>query len=179
MFPAAGDRSGERAALGRQLDAGVAKPLAVAPRLLVDVDRGLQRLAPFAERMQVALAVGAAVDDGLDVVAGPGVARAKGAATAEAGIAAAAEPLEHPEPHAGRHRGVVGPADPFSEGAGHGRSPDGLGRLGEALKEAGCVLLVAQHFHAGIGFGELQPMLQHRGDARDRRGARLDQSLHS
>jgi hypothetical protein len=119
MFPAAGDRSGERAALGRQLDAGVAKPLAVTPRLLVHVDRGLQRLAPLAERMQVALAVGPAIDDGLDVIAGPGIARAKRAAAAQAGIAAAAESFEHPEPHAGRHRGVVGSADPFGDRAGH------------------------------------------------------------
>jgi hypothetical protein len=47
------------------------KPLAIAPRLLVHVGLGLGRLAPFAERMKVALAVGTAVDDGDDVIAGP------------------------------------------------------------------------------------------------------------
>jgi hypothetical protein len=54
-------------------------------------------VVPLAQWVEVALAVGTAVDDGLDV------------------IAAAAEPLKHPEPHAGRHRGVVGSADPFGQ----------------------------------------------------------------
>jgi hypothetical protein len=54
--------------------ANVPEPPAVAPRLLVHISLGLRRLAPFAERMQVALAVRPAVDDGLNVVAGPGVA---------------------------------------------------------------------------------------------------------
>lgn len=39
--------------------------------------------------MQVALAVGVAVDDGLDVIAGPGVAGTERAAAAEIGVAAA------------------------------------------------------------------------------------------
>jgi hypothetical protein len=52
--------------------------------------------------MQVALSVRAAVDDGLDVIAGPGIAGAKRAAAAAGGIAPLAEALEHPEPHARR-----------------------------------------------------------------------------
>ena len=72
--------------------------------------------------------VGAAIDDRLDVVAGPGIARTKRPAAAQARIAPAAEPIEHPEPHAGRHRGVVGPADPFGKGAGHRASPHLIAR---------------------------------------------------
>jgi hypothetical protein len=47
MFPPAGEGSRERAPLRRQLDAGMAEPLAVAPRFLVHV--GLH-LRPFASR---------------------------------------------------------------------------------------------------------------------------------
>jgi hypothetical protein len=40
---------------------------ALAPRLLVDVGLCFRRLEPLAERMQVALAVGAAVDPATDI----------------------------------------------------------------------------------------------------------------
>ena len=63
--------------LRRQFDSGVAEPPPVRSRLLVHVGLSLRRLAPLAQRMQVALAVQAAVDDGLDVIAGPGVAGAE------------------------------------------------------------------------------------------------------
>jgi hypothetical protein len=112
-------------------DAGMPKSLAVAPRLLVQVGLRFQRFAPLAERMQVALAVGAAIDDGSDVVARPGIPRAKRAAAAEAGIAPAAKAFEHAEPHAWRHWCVVGSANPLSERAGHrGSSAHGAGRRG-------------------------------------------------
>jgi hypothetical protein len=70
MFPPARERARQGSSLGLQLDAGVAEPLAVDPRLLVDVGLGLVRLAPFAERMEIALPVRSAVDD---LVTGPGV----------------------------------------------------------------------------------------------------------
>jgi hypothetical protein len=95
----------------------VAKPLMVGPRLLLHVGLGLRRLAPFAERMEVDLPVWSAVNDRVDVVACPGVARAEGASAAENRTAPPVIALEDPEPHAGRHRGVVGQADHL------GRSP--------------------------------------------------------
>jgi hypothetical protein len=101
----------------------------------VHVGLRLRRLAPLAQRVQVALAVGAAIDDGLDVIAGPGIAWAKRAAAAAGRIAAAAEAFEHPEPHARRHRGVVGSADPFSEGAGHRQAPGESGTAASRLIE--------------------------------------------
>jgi hypothetical protein len=70
VLPSAGDGAGQGAPLRGQLYAGVTKPPAVAPRLLMHVGLGLRRLAPLAEWMQVAHVVGAAVDDGLDVIAG-------------------------------------------------------------------------------------------------------------
>jgi hypothetical protein len=91
----------------------MSEPLVINPRLLLHVGLGLGRLAPLAERMEIALAVRSAVDDGDDVVAGPGIARAEEAAAAVDGIAAAVVALEDPEPHAGRHRGVGGQADPL------------------------------------------------------------------
>jgi hypothetical protein len=42
------------------------------------------------------------------VIARPAVARTQRAAAAAGRIAPAAEAFEHPEPHARRHRGVVG-----------------------------------------------------------------------
>jgi hypothetical protein len=47
MLPPAGEGARQRAALRRQLDAGVTEPLAVAPRLLVNVGLSLR---PFASR---------------------------------------------------------------------------------------------------------------------------------
>jgi hypothetical protein len=83
MLPPARMGAGQRPPLRRQLDALMAEPLAVAPRLLVHVGLGLRRLAPLTQGMQVALAVQAAVDDGLDVIAGPGIAGTKRAAGTE------------------------------------------------------------------------------------------------
>jgi hypothetical protein len=84
MLPRAGEGARQRAALRSQLDAGMAEPLAVAPRFLVHVGLRLRRLAPLAQGVQVALAVRAAVDNGDDVIAGPGVARTERAAAARA-----------------------------------------------------------------------------------------------
>ena len=49
MLPPAGEGARQRATLRRKLDAGVAEPLAVAPRLLVNVGLRLRRLAPLAQ----------------------------------------------------------------------------------------------------------------------------------
>jgi hypothetical protein len=83
MFPPAGDGARQGPPLRRQFDTGVAEPPTIAPRLLVHVGLGLRRLAPLAPRMQVALAVGTAIDDGLDVIAGPRVAGTEPAAGTE------------------------------------------------------------------------------------------------
>jgi hypothetical protein len=48
VLPSAGERAGQGAPLWRQLDTGMPKPPAIAPRLLVDVSLGLRGLAPFA-----------------------------------------------------------------------------------------------------------------------------------
>jgi hypothetical protein len=67
MSPPARECARQGPALRRDLDASVAEPPPVAPRLLVHVGLRLRGLAPLAERMQVALAVGAAVDPATDI----------------------------------------------------------------------------------------------------------------
>ena len=74
MLPPAGERAGQRPSLRHQLDPGAAEPPAVDPRVFVDVGLGVRRLTPFAERMEISVPVGSAVDEGNDVITGPPVA---------------------------------------------------------------------------------------------------------
>ena len=81
---------------------------AIDLRFLGDIDDGLLGIAPLAKRVQVQLAIAAAVDERDAVIAAPFVARPDRPAATAVRVAAPAEAQQHAQAHARRRLGVVG-----------------------------------------------------------------------